>query len=354
MTKFCTSCGAALESDARFCVACAAPVKLAGAENALPGSAAPASTSTSAAKAPEPELSARPVDAGPPVHPKSRIGGTPLYVAGAVMAAIALGGGGYWGWTKKQEADAQARQIEEARIAEVKRKEEEAARREQELLQKLKDEEDRRQRAEQERLAAEARAAKEQQARRQAEANAAAEAQVRRQAEANAAADAHKRRQAEAQAAAEARVRRQAEANAAAAQELERQASAVAPSATGSTGYAAAVAAARRGDYRAAQAACLGPAQAGDGLCQGFMGLMYVNGQVGTRSNSDMQIAAQWFRRAANQNVAAAQFNLGLMYERGVGVPRNINTARTWYQRAAAQGNANARQALRRLANTRR
>jgi len=234
---------------------------------------------------------------------KFKPGGRNLYVAAGVMAAIAVCSAGYWAWGKKQEADARARQAEIMRVAQEKRKEEDAAR-------------------------------KEQAVRRQKEADDRRQAQAQRLAEANAAAQANAQRQAEARAAAEAQ-----------AKENSRRA---AP-AKGPTGYDAAAAAARGGDYRTAHAACQGPAQAGDVRCQAFMGLLYVNGQVGTRSASDMKIAADWFTRAAEQNLAPAQFNLALMYERGLGVSRDLGIAKGWYRRAAVQGHSKAAEALIRL-----
>ena len=49
-----------------------------------------------------------------------------------------------------------------------------------------------------------------------------------------------------------------------------------------------------------------------------------------------------WYRQAAEQGVAEAQFNVGLMYSTGRGVPRDEAEAVTWYQQAAAQGLAEA------------
>jgi TPR repeat protein len=262
------------------------------------------------------------------------MGRAPLYIAIGLIGAGALGGGGYWAWAKKQAAEAQARQMEEARIAEAKRVEEEAARREEELRRKLKQEEDLRQQAERERQAAQARAAE--------------EARVRQQAELRAAEEANARRQAQAAASAAARAQEDARR---AAQAAQQQGRAVIPPTTRAIGYEVASAAANRGDYRAAYNACQSPAQAGDARCQNMMGLLYVNGQIGSRTPADLRVAAEWFRRAAQQNVAPSQFNLALMYERGAGVPRDLNTARMWYARAAAQGHANAAQALARLGN---
>jgi uncharacterized protein len=52
------------------------------------------------------------------------------------------------------------------------------------------------------------------------------------------------------------------------------------------------------------------------------------------------------YLKAANQGLAVAQFNLGLMYEIGRGVPKDDAQALTWYRRAADQGDANAQFSL--------
>ena len=52
--------------------------------------------------------------------------------------------------------------------------------------------------------------------------------------------------------------------------------------------------------------------------------------------------AVTWLRLAAEQGHAEAQFNLGLMYVRGEGVPQNFAEAVTWFRRAAKQGHAEA------------
>ena len=56
----------------------------------------------------------------------------------------------------------------------------------------------------------------------------------------------------------------------------------------------------------------------------------------------DYAQAAAWFRRAADQGHANAQYNLGLMYGAGEGVPQDYAQAVTWYRQAAEQGRANA------------
>ena len=52
---------------------------------------------------------------------------------------------------------------------------------------------------------------------------------------------------------------------------------------------------------------------------------------------------------AAADGDAQAQFNLGLRYTTGRGVPRNDREAVAWYRKAAEQGNALAQQNLERM-----
>ena len=47
-----------------------------------------------------------------------------------------------------------------------------------------------------------------------------------------------------------------------------------------------------------------------------------------------------WYRLSAKQGFAAAQYNLGVMYDRGSGVPEDDAEAVRWYRRAAEQENA--------------
>jgi len=51
---------------------------------------------------------------------------------------------------------------------------------------------------------------------------------------------------------------------------------------------------------------------------------------------------AKWYRKAAEQGDTRAQYNLGLMYNNGQGVPRDDAEAVRWYRKAAEQGNARA------------
>jgi uncharacterized protein len=60
----------------------------------------------------------------------------------------------------------------------------------------------------------------------------------------------------------------------------------------------------------------------------------------------DYTQAARLFRPFAEQGVASAQFNLGVMYAKGQGVPQDYQAALKWYRRAAEQGNASAQNNL--------
>jgi TPR repeat protein len=89
------------------------------------------------------------------------------------------------------------------------------------------------------------------------------------------------------------------------------------------------------------------------------LGILYANGRslvsdlsreahsgvmsTGNRSvPQDYVEAAKWYRRAAEQRDAGAQFNLGVAYATGRGVPKDDSEAAYWYRKAAEQGNAGA------------
>ena len=60
-------------------------------------------------------------------------------------------------------------------------------------------------------------------------------------------------------------------------------------------------------------------------------------------------MAVEWDRKAAERGLADAQFILGFMYENGYGVEQDLRKAREWYQKAANQGNEDAKKVLERL-----
>ncbi|MBL8808453.1 MAG: sel1 repeat family protein [Rhodospirillales bacterium] len=59
--------------------------------------------------------------------------------------------------------------------------------------------------------------------------------------------------------------------------------------------------------------------------------------------------ARRWYERAAEKGYGPAQYQLGVLWERGDGVPADPVEARGWYARAAAQGLEPARAALDRI-----
>jgi hypothetical protein len=78
-------------------------------------------------------------------------------------------------------------------------------------------------------------------------------------------------------------------------------------------------------------------AEQGLAVAQSNLGLMYVKGEGVPRSDEE---GAKWLRRAANQGLAVAQNKLGTMYEFGRGVPQDPVSAYMWYVLAAARGDA--------------
>ena len=65
------------------------------------------------------------------------------------------------------------------------------------------------------------------------------------------------------------------------------------------------------------------------------LGLIYDNGE-GVRQ--DYSKAAQWYEKAANQGIAEAQFNLGLKYNNGEGVRQDKATAKELFSKACYNG----------------
>ena len=56
--------------------------------------------------------------------------------------------------------------------------------------------------------------------------------------------------------------------------------------------------------------------------------------------------AFKWLARAAAANHAEAQYYLAVMYERGLGMDKNVDEAHRWYQRAADNGFAKAQKRI--------
>ena len=80
-------------------------------------------------------------------------------------------------------------------------------------------------------------------------------------------------------------------------------------------------------------------AKQGNADAQYNLGVMYDNGRGVPQ---DYKEAAKWYQLAAMQGHASAQHNLGVMYEVGRGIPQDDSEAVRLYQLAANQGNASA------------
>ena len=101
--------------------------------------------------------------------------------------------------------------------------------------------------------------------------------------------------------------------------------------------------AAQRGDYAAARGIWLPLAERGNADAQNNLGVMYERGW-GIERNLPM--AVEYYQKAANQGNASAQNNLGVAYDRGLGVTKDTTRAAQWYARAAAGGDLNAQNNL--------
>jgi TPR repeat protein len=77
-------------------------------------------------------------------------------------------------------------------------------------------------------------------------------------------------------------------------------------------------------------------AQAGHAEAQYYLGRVYYYGGRGIRH--DYARAAQWFRKAADQGHAAAEYKIGGMYFSGRGVSQDYPEAARWWRKAADQG----------------
>ena len=56
-----------------------------------------------------------------------------------------------------------------------------------------------------------------------------------------------------------------------------------------------------------------------------------------------------WARKAADKGLAKAEFAVGYFSENGIGTKPDLNEAKKWYRRAAAQGNKRALKRLKEL-----
>lgn len=74
----------------------------------------------------------------------------------------------------------------------------------------------------------------------------------------------------------------------------------------------------------------------------------YVQG-ITFDKQKDYVKALEWYKKAASQNNAWAQYRIGRLYEYGLGVPQDYIKAMEWYKKASAQNHVNAQDAIGRL-----
>jgi hypothetical protein len=105
-----------------------------------------------------------------------------------------------------------------------------------------------------------------------------------------------------------------------------------------------------KGDYEAAYNEWLPLAELGDAEAQYNLGVLY---DEGAGVEKDLSSAADWYRKAAEQGFMDAQTNLGIMYFHGQGVPRDHREAMKWFQQAASQGDREAAGYLKKISSER-
>ena len=88
----------------------------------------------------------------------------------------------------------------------------------------------------------------------------------------------------------------------------------------------------------------------GNRIAMHDLALYYAEGRGGV--TADLPTAAKWFEKAAERGVVDSQFNLGVLFESGQGLPKNVNDAFVWYSIAAAQGDQFAKTRVEVLSST--
>ena len=100
--------------------------------------------------------------------------------------------------------------------------------------------------------------------------------------------------------------------------------------------FSTGLAAYKKGDYVTAAKEWRPLADDGDAVTQFNLGLLYLDGHGVPQDYAE---AVKWFRRAAEQGYTEAQHNLGAMYGSGQGVRRDYVEAYKWLNICASKGN---------------
>jgi TPR repeat protein len=96
-------------------------------------------------------------------------------------------------------------------------------------------------------------------------------------------------------------------------------------------------------DYAAARREWTEAANLGQAVAQYNLGMLYSKG-LGVTKNPEE--AYRWLRLAAEQGQVDAQFQVGLMREKGVGVRQDYTQAQVWFTLAAERGDSEAEVSL--------
>ena len=80
-------------------------------------------------------------------------------------------------------------------------------------------------------------------------------------------------------------------------------------------------------------------AEGGDTTAQWNLGVMY---DTGVGVPQDYKEAVKWYTKAAEQGDVDAQNNLGAMFDNGEGVVQDYKEAFKWFTKAAEQGDVDA------------
>jgi localization factor PodJL len=78
------------------------------------------------------------------------------------------------------------------------------------------------------------------------------------------------------------------------------------------------------------------------GNARAMHNLAVLDAEDGGTGKPDYAEAAQWFRRAGELGVRDSQFNLGVLYGRGLGVPQDLQQSWLWFSLASRQGDLDA------------
>ncbi len=73
---------------------------------------------------------------------------------------------------------------------------------------------------------------------------------------------------------------------------------------------------------------------------------IYLQGEI---VKKDYDLAAAFYRKAADKGDASSQFNLAVMLEKGQGIDRDKDAEIAWYQDAARQGHNSSQKRLLKL-----